>query len=95
MIDRLVVFSSFFLLTFSSPVIPGGVCLINKEWFFQLGGFDDNLKIYGGESLELSLSLKTWMCGGQIEISVCSRVGYVFRRKHSLDFPNGIRDALL
>ncbi|XP_037027892.1 polypeptide N-acetylgalactosaminyltransferase 16-like [Bradysia coprophila] len=77
---------------YSTPSIPGGVFLISRVWFRQLGGFDSNLKIYGGESLELSL--KTWMCGGHVEVAVCSRVGHVFRRKHSFDFPNGIRDTI-
>ncbi|XP_055848098.1 putative polypeptide N-acetylgalactosaminyltransferase 13 [Episyrphus balteatus] len=63
--------------------------LISRNWFFKLNGFNPLLKGWGGESIEMSIKL--WLCGGQIEIVPCSRVGHVFQRtnkQHPQDLPN-------
>ncbi|KAH8347284.1 hypothetical protein KR059_008275, partial [Drosophila kikkawai] len=70
---------------YSSPVFAGGVLLMSREWFLKLGSFNANLKIWGSESIELAIKL--WLCGGQIEIVPCSRIGHIFRRHHAFDFP--------
>ncbi|XP_020808889.1 putative polypeptide N-acetylgalactosaminyltransferase 13 isoform X1 [Drosophila serrata] len=70
---------------FKSPVSSGGVLMMSRKWFLKLGSFNSNLKIWGGESIELAIKL--WLCGGQIEIVPCSRIGHIFRRHHAFDFP--------
>ncbi|KAH8382423.1 hypothetical protein KR009_003442, partial [Drosophila setifemur] len=70
---------------YKSPAFAGGVLMISREWFHKLKCFNPNLKIWGGESIELAIKL--WLCGGQIEIVPCSRIGHIFRRYHAFDFP--------
>jgi len=60
-----------------SPVMPGGLFAMDREFYFELGQYDPEIRLYGAEHIEMSF--RVWMCGGSMEISPCSHIGHIYR----------------
>ncbi|XP_031627252.1 polypeptide N-acetylgalactosaminyltransferase 13-like [Contarinia nasturtii] len=60
-----------------TPTHVGCAFAIDRDFFFEIGSYDEGMDIWGSENVELAW--RTWMCGGSMEILPCSRIAHLFR----------------
>jgi len=67
--------------TSNVPIMSGGLLVISRKWFFEIGGYDTTMMGWGGENLDQSLRI--WRCGGEIVSASESYVAHMWRdEKH-------------
>lgn len=91
--------------TFKTPAIAGGLFAIDKNWFLELGTYDDQMEVHPliwySKLLDhhptwqiwggenIEFSLRAWTCGGEMEIVPCSKVGHIYKLKNVYSYPKG------
>ena len=45
-----------------SPAMAGGLFSVHREYFFEIGAFDEKMAHWGSENIEIGF--RAWQCGG-------------------------------
>ena len=70
-----------------SPITMG-MFATTKRWWRTIGGMDADLSTWGGENIEISM--RTWLCGGEIRVARGSRIDHAFRTKFPYNVDGGL-----
>lgn len=60
-----------------TPTLVGCAFAVDKDFFYEIGSFDDQMDIWGGENIEMSF--RVWQCGGLMEMIPCSHIEHLYR----------------
>ncbi|KAL3865524.1 hypothetical protein ACJMK2_042900 [Sinanodonta woodiana] len=69
-------------------VMVGAAYAIDRSYFREIGAYDEGMKVWGGENLEMSW--RVILCGGRLIHVPCSHFGHV-ARSQPYSFPGGRR----
>ncbi|KAK3578282.1 hypothetical protein CHS0354_010486, partial [Potamilus streckersoni] len=67
-------------------VMVGAAYAIDSSYFREIGAYDEGMKVWGGENLEMSW--RVTLCGGRLIHVPCSHIGHVARFQ-PYSFPGG------
>ncbi|XP_059165152.1 inactive polypeptide N-acetylgalactosaminyltransferase-like protein 5 [Physella acuta] len=68
------------------PSMVGSAFAVDRNYFMELGGYDEGMSIWGGENIEMSW--RVWLCGGRLLHVPCSKIGHIARGQ-PYTFPGG------
>lgn len=61
-----------------SPSMAGGLFTVDRQFFWDIGGYDEEFVAWGAENVEMAL--RTWMCGGRVECTPCAKTYHIYRK---------------
>uniref|UniRef100_A0A8C3RYK3 Polypeptide N-acetylgalactosaminyltransferase n=1 Tax=Chelydra serpentina TaxID=8475 RepID=A0A8C3RYK3_CHESE len=65
---------------FESPVMAGGLFAVDRKWFWELGGYDAGLEIWGGEQYEISFKV-SYNLKRVAEVWMDEYAEYIYQRR--------------
>ncbi|KAK3607870.1 hypothetical protein CHS0354_038300 [Potamilus streckersoni] len=73
-------------------VMVGAAYAIDSSYFREIGAYDEAMKVWGGENLEMSWRIT--LCGGHLIHVPCSHIGHIARFQ-PYSFPGGRNEILV